>query len=476
MLNSKLQGTKDFIFWKITLQSISNRCTSMVKRVYRILHLIPDRLIEGNKLLKIQKNYSKTFIEGLVIPTFINTTRLVGLEESLTDFEKIFSGLINTVQAPQEDVIGRVASLWYAFTKTSHASLGPRVGNFTEQLIGYWIEKYKGANVYINANLHNYFRKSLGIPLEKSRRRIDFIIEDSTSGTLSLIELRESEHTGGRTGQESLMDKLTEVLQWIEDPRITLRNSLTRVGFNKLELVIAILFSERDRKLLTEDNYSEGRFTSLRDYILDKRHIGGVLKVLIDEYGYEISLDKGKTFTKIKYDKHLIDRALKSHRKISLKSDNFIIDLSILWGNEFFLKYIGKTFHELISETSKEIADDVWLFFSVAINEFKIYREFDETNIHKLYHFIRTNRDLVNEFKALYNDQNIKSVNEYFERLDRIIRNYISEFMRYAERKAIKLRLLETNEFMKQYIYLKQLCLVALSTYYLKHRGHFVTR
>jgi len=448
----------------------------MVKRVYRVLYLIPDRLIEDNKLLKIQKDYSKTFIEELVIPTFIDTAKLTELEESLTDFEKIFSGLINTVQVPQEDVIGRVASLWYAFTKTSHASLGPRVGNFTEQLIGYWIEKYRKMNVHINANVRNYFRKNFRIPLERGRRKIDFIIEDNTSGTLSLIELRESEHTGGRTGQESLMDKLTEVLQWIEDPKARLRDSLIHRGFNKLELVIAILFSERDRKLLTEDNYSEGRFTSLRDYILDKRHIGGVLEVLINKYGYEVSLDKGRTFTRIEYDKHLIDRALKTHRMISLKSDNFTIELLILWGNEFSLRYIGKTFHELIDETSKEIADDVWLFFSIAINEFKIYREFNETNIHKLYHFISTNRSLIKEFKALYNNRSIKSTNEYFERLDRIIHNYISEFMHYAERRAIRLRLLETNEFIKQYIYLKQLCIVALSMYYLKAQRSFVTR
>lgn len=366
--------------------------------------------------------------------------------------------------------MGRVASLWYSFTKTSHASLGPRVGNFTEQLIKYWIEKYNGekVEVLVNANVSNYLRKKLGVNIPYKRSKIDFIVNNRNEKILSFIELRESEHTGGKTGQESLMDKLTYLLGLLENERIRLRNILSRKNYKKLELSIAILFSERDRKLLTRENYSPGRFTSLKEYILDERHIGGKIKDLMKKYGYKLSIDNCREYNVTKYDKSKIDIALSIHRRICLEKNNFIVELSILWGDEFFYKYTGKGFKELLKDISGELADDIWLFFTVAINELKILEEFNTTNLEKIYEFLIKNQDIINEYIQLYNEHTINTPQTYFIKFNELLDKCIIGFSNYVNENNIELRLLETNEYVKQLIYLKQLCIVALAMSRLK--------
>ena len=345
-----------------------------MSRVYKVVYLAPPRLLKDNKILELQRDYSKTFIEEIVIPALCNNVKLKEFKNEIQEFEKVFTGLHNNLSVPEEnireDVIGRVATVWYAFTRRSHASLGPRIGNFTEQLIKHWIEE-TGVKVYLNVDVTRYFIENFDLPIREGKRKIDYIIEDPKNGTLSLVELRESEHTGGKTGQESLMDKLTEVLEWVEERG--LREKLLEKGYRKLELIIAILFSEKDRTLLSEENYNEGRFTSLRDYMLHNKHIGGALKKLIDDHGYLVSIDGGKSYEHITYDKELLDSTLKNERKVCIKKDSFVIEISILWGDEFFKRFAKKSFSELMYGREPEIADDIWLFFSVAINEFKIY-------------------------------------------------------------------------------------------------------
>lgn len=444
-----------------------NNISSRNGRVYKVLYLTPNRILKGNRLLKLQKEYTKTYIEDLILPALRDPRKMDELKDVLTEFEKIFSGLINTLNAPDDDVLGKVALIWYAFTKTSHASLGPRVGNFTEQLIKHWIENYRNVNVDTNVSITKYFNKHFSTSLKRGKRRIDFIIDDVNRHTLSLIELRESEHTGGRTGQESLMDKLTEVLSWLEN-NVELREKLKEKGYNKLELIIAILFAEKDHKLLSQDNYNEGRFTSLRDYILDKRHIGGRLEELINEFGYELSLNGGHNYIKLKYSeeaRELIDEALKSHRRIYLRKDNFIVELSILWGDEFFMRYVGKRFYDLLDKVGYGIADDIWLFFTVTINEAKILKEFSFTNLGKVYEFLTRNKTLLSKFNVLYTNPSITTLVQYFNALDALLDTYVNQFIKYARDNKLELRLLETNDFLKQYNYLKQLCIVALAMY-----------
>lgn len=54
---------------------------------------------------------------------------------------------------------------------------------------------------------------------------------------------------------------------------------------------------------------------------------------------------------------------------------------------------------------------------------------------------------------------------EYFDRLDELLDKIAKLFIQYAENNNIELRLLETNDLLKQYIYLKHLCIVALTLY-----------
>lgn len=434
--------------------------------MYKIIYLTPDRIVERSEFLKLQKRYIRTYIEELILPSLCNPKEIEKFKEGLTEFEKIFSGLKNTLNAnDNNDILGRVAIIWYAFTKTSHASLGPRVGSFTEQLIKLWIKENRKVSVDTNVSIAKYFNEHFNTRL-KGRKKIDFVIDDRNNRTLSLIELRESEHTGGRTGQESLMDKFVDVLSWLEND-VELRKKLSAKGYDKLELAIAILFSEKDHSLLSQKNYNEGRFTSLRDYILDKRHIGGKLEELINKFGYEISLNGGQSYERVKYNektRKLIDEVLKNYRRIYLRKNNFIIEFSILWGDEFFNKYVGKSFNDLLSN-EEEIADDIWLFFTITINEAKILKEFGFTYLEKVYEFLIENRYLLDKFDNLYKNSNNITLIQYFNELDKLLDSYVNQFIKYAEDKSLELRLLETNNFLKQYIYLKQLCIVALARY-----------
>jgi len=428
-----------------------------MSRIYNVIYLAPPRLLRNRKLLQLQYEYSKTFIEELIIPTLCKTGKLKEFAREIQEFERIFTGLINNVSPPINDVIGRVATIWYAFTRRAHASLGPRIGNFTEQLIKHWIEK-TGVNVYLNVNVTKYFIEKYNLSIRRGRQRIDYIIEDFDHATLSLAELRESEHTGGRTGQESLMDKLTDVLKWVEEKE--LRSKLLNKGYRRLELIIAILFSEKDRTLLSEKNYNKGRFTSLRDYMLREKHIGGALKELIEKHNYMVSLDGCKNYMHRKYDKYVFDHALERTRKICLKKDDFIIEISILWGDEFFKKFTGRSFAELIYEDEMVVADDIWLFFSLAVNEFKIHYEFDKTNLAKVYNYVIKNKWIKDSFTKLYNNTKINDVTTYFYELNKLASEIADHF---TEDFKGELRLLETNDYIKQRTYLKQLCLVALS-------------
>lgn len=432
--------------------------------MYRILYLTPEKYLEKDRILKLQGKHSKTYIEELVLPFLYNPRRLHELEGILTEFERIFSGLANTLYLPSDDVMGRVASIWYSFTKTSHASLGPRIGGFTENLIRYWIEQYKpNAGILTNTSVSTFLADRFRAPLRRGREKIDFIIDDYASHTLSLIELRESEHTGGRTGQESLMDKFTWILSQLEKPGVRLRELLEKNGYRRLELIIAILFAEKDHKLLSMENYNEGRFTSLRRYILDERHIGGRMKELIEEHEYALSLDGCQGYLKRDYVVEEVDQSLRKYRRVCLHKGDFTIELAILWGDEFFKRYAGKEFYKLLEDMKNVIADDIWLFFTVALNEAKILGEFGSTNLEKVYSFLEVSRNLLRDFNMLYINPSISDLEQYFRELDRLVDRCASEFLQHARKNKLELRLLETNDITKQYIYLKQLCIIALA-------------
>lgn len=445
---------------------------------YRVVYLIPEELLTS-EIMKFQKRNLETYIEKIVIPPLCDEKELKKLREELTFFEKIFSGLLHVIDEREieffdrydtsKDIMGKVASIWYAFTKKSHASMGPRLGNFVEDIIEPWIKKYRQADVKTDALLTEFFIEKFKIPLNKGREKIDFIIDDNRSRILSLIELRTSEHTGGKTGQPSLMDKLPDVLDWLEDPKIRLRRTLQDKNYEKLELCIAILFSEKDRKLLSSENYSEGRFSTLRNYILSTKNVGGKLKNLIEKHGYEISIDGGRSFVKIAYDINIFNNTLKEYRRIVLRKDGFKTEVSIVWGDEFFQRYVGKSLLNLVQKEGEELADDLWLFYTVAINEIRVLAQFGETNIKKIYNFLKyVRKDMLQTFLDVYSRKNYKEYNigshvEYFDWFNEYIKQVASEYLEYIENEGITIKLLDTNDIASLYNYLKKLIIVTIS-------------
>jgi hypothetical protein len=172
---------------------------------------------------------------------------------------------------------------------------------------------------------------------------IDFVFRGNDS--VALVELRMSEHTGGRTGQEPLLDKIDYILGVLEDERVRLRQMLIDKGIRELSLSIAILFSE-SHELLTKENVNRGRLTSLISYIMDERHVGGSLKRLSEGDRYRMCDGATITFERVERELSNID-----NRKVCVKesSSDFRVWLKILLGDEFFNEYAGSNLNDILT-------------------------------------------------------------------------------------------------------------------------------
>jgi hypothetical protein len=231
---------------------------------------MPERLIKRSKILELQWNNIKT-----LIPCLLKSLYTGSIEVRLHELDKVFTGIVKIKDVPESNILGKVASLWYYLTRVFHQSMGPRLGGFAEELITYLVGsggKYKV--IGRNMTLGKALRELVNVGVER-RNMIDFIFRGNDS--LALVELRMSELTGGRTGQQSLLDKIDYILGVLEDERVRLRQGLIDKGIRELSLSIVILFSE-SHELLTKENVDRGRLTSLISYIMDERHVGGLLK------------------------------------------------------------------------------------------------------------------------------------------------------------------------------------------------------
>lgn len=454
---------------------MSTTGTSIGRNKYLILYLTPSRLYESHIILKLQAEALKTYVEDIAIPILCNHEIDRKIEAELTAAEKIFSGLINTSSAHEKDVMGKVASLWYFFTKKTHASLGPRIGKFVEDLVRelarHWITSKSGSAGVIESEVNpgDFFKRYFNIALPTTRMKVDFAVYKGN--TVSLVELRTSEHTGGRTSQQSLLDKFDWILDMLESN--SLRASLIGKGIEKLELAIAILFSEEDKELLNRSNYSRGRHTSLVKYIVDNRHIGSRIENLVKAYGYEISYDGGRKFEN-SFSLKKLESAFTNvdTRKIILKKDAFILEIAILWGDEFFIKYAGSNFDKLIKSSINTIADDLWIFLTVTLNELKLMKEFGRGAVERVYRFIRSSNDLYKRFLNLYRDPSINSIEAYMDRLNSLFDEIAKEFVNNLPSQQTDFRPLETNDMTAQYIYVVQAVIVALAMMLYSQSGY----
>jgi len=61
------------------------------------------------------------------------------------------------------------------------------------------------------------------------------------------------------------------------------------------------------------------------------------------------------------------------------------LEIAILWGDEFFTKYTGNSFNEVIKSSTNLVADDLWIFFTVTLNELKLMKEFSMGVVERVY-------------------------------------------------------------------------------------------
>ena len=191
---------------------------------YLILYLTPENLIRSNKILELQWENTRT-----LIPCFLKSLYTGNVEVKLHELDKVFTGIVKLERLGgrlKGNVLGKVASLWYYLTRIFHQSIGPRVGNFAEEVIDYWI---KSGGIYEiigrNITLKSAFSE-LGIGGVENKSRVDFALKSTSGERVVLVEIRMSEHTGGRTAQQSLLDKIDSVLKLLEEQKTLLREKL----------------------------------------------------------------------------------------------------------------------------------------------------------------------------------------------------------------------------------------------------------
>ncbi|WP_456422695.1 hypothetical protein [Thermococcus sp.] len=417
--------------------------------MYLLLYLVPDELVSENATLRAQKQYLRSYFEETVVPTLLGE----GNFGEVPLFERVLSGLINLEKEPHRDALEEMAPKWYVFMKRTYASIGPRIGNFTEFLIGLWV----GAD-HVNYNLDKFLEDYFNIKIKKKKRsKVDFIV--TRDNTLNLIELRTSEHTGGRTGQESLTDKFVRFLGLLEDTDVKLRSALLRRGIKKVNLLVVTLFNESG-ELLTPKNLSRGRYTSLVGYMSEERHLGGKIKELLS-HGYILYAGGGK-FTRPPDDiEGILKDAFLKTRRVLLKKEGFTVEIGILWGDEFFQRFTGKGLEELLRNDVKDrVGDDLWMFLVLTLNELRLRASEGNSTIKMLREHLRRH----NEFEAFIElREKADSLDEFLDDLGKLVDSIISGFLRELSKNGKKLRPLGTDDIVAQYNYLQGVALITLA-------------
>ncbi|MCI4456379.1 MAG: hypothetical protein JHC23_06665 [Sulfolobus sp.] len=377
------------------------------------------------KFQEIQLKYIDSILQEILAPILCNYKNIDVIKSQITDIESFYFGF-----KPNPSLISEKLVLpLYISNRFFIASSGPRFGSIYEDLIKSFLENF-GYQVDVRVNIFNYaiFRDYHQKSVLNNKKVIDFIARKDNK--LYLIEQRTSEHTGGRTGQESLLDKFKVFLDWIIEKSA---DPLINKGIREIYLVIFISYSEK-HEILTEQNVSKGRINSLIAYIVE--NLGDYFTRLITK-GFKTKCTD-------------LTSCLKQYRRLIFYTDQIKIEFRIMLGEEFYEEILGEKYSSLKDKIIKEeLGDDLWVIYSILPYELRMYYEEGFMWSNRIYEM------LVSRYEHI-----ITSASTEDDIINKLASKIIEDYK--------DLRLLETNDLSKQYEYLKTLCAASLILYALK--------
>jgi hypothetical protein len=377
------------------------------------------------KFQEIQLKYIDSILQEILAPILCNYKNIDIIKSQITDIESFYFGF-----EPNPSLISEKLVLpLYISNRFFIASSGPRFGSIYEDLIKSFLENF-GYQVDVRVNIFNYalFRDYYQKSILNNKKVIDFIARKDNK--LYLIEQRTSEHTGGRTGQESLLDKFKVFLDWIIGKSA---DALINKGIREIYLVIFISYSEK-HEILTEQNVNKGRINSLIAYVVEN---------LSDYFTRLVSKGFKTTCT------DLIS-CLKQFRRLIFYTDQIKIEFRIMLGEEFYEEILGEKYSSLKDKIIKEeLGDDLWVIYSILPYELRMYYEEGFMWSNRIYEM------LISRYEYI-----ITSASTEDDIINKLASKIIEDYK--------DLRLLETNDLSKQYEYLKTLCAASLILYALK--------
>ncbi len=436
----------------------------MTQNKYRLIYLMPQKLIDNlrsinpyDPLVLIYDSY-KELMEHVL--RFI-TEEPHEKPETIDRLTRFFVGL--TAALNKDTVMSRTYRRWFPLIQFLISSTGARLGRINEKIITGILRKYKevcGIDTIFDpgATLERIFEK-LGIHI-KSRKQID--VAFIQQNTLKILEIRASSLTGGKTGEESLLDKLRLLLKWLGSEEFVQGLKDLR----GIEYIIAILFNEKGEfanpKIHSDVN---SRLKDITEYLIE--HIHGQIKDLVEKKGWHI-----------RYPTSMDEKALRSaiqqnnfRGRIRLRHSSTGLEFQIgfsygdVLGEDLGLG--AETFKKEIENIENMAVDDYWLTFSIVMHEIEIYNQFGVSNAKIVYELIH--QDLENTLSNVVSSSSVQITTDIYgvieslwDQLNKAVDDLIFKVLKEARSRNISLQLLETNDMVKQCEYLKQLIFMLL--------------
>ena len=389
-----------------------------------ILLTVREKLLHKrlSEIQRLQLNSQLSIITGLLVPLLYNPRNLDLFKVRVNDSEKFYFGIKD-----YGDFISKLALPLYVSTRFFIASSGPRAGRILEDLISSILKEKGKYTIYQRSGLSIFF------PNIRERKQIDYILDKDDK--IYFIEQRTSEHTGGRTAQESLLDKFRIIYDKI------LTNNLEKLNNKKeIHMRIFILFNEK-QEVISRNNKSKGRLTSLINYIMEEDNLGRRFKELSNTFPltecFDLSYNKTISFSDF--------RSCLEKGGIIYWKGNKVVSFGILLGDEFFKELLGTNYENIKNELlNSELGDDLWVIYSLLPYEIRNYYLNGFTWTRKLYD------DVIRDFKI---DGSIVSEDELIKSLRDKILN---------EEKFKTLNLIESTDLKQQIRYLEYLITAGL--------------